>query len=159
MIDTMIADHLILDKKLLSDIRLLIKKGIIELSITHIQEDQLRAMTNNPEKTAKYQVIEDLILPMCTTISTSGIVLGISRLGRAAFGSVETGNLIKSIQNNNTRHIQDALIAATAKQHEMIFVTDEKTLPKNIRKAKSDQEVWSYNTFCSWITQQVTNIN
>lgn len=68
-------------------------------------------------------------------VSNSLFVLGYSKLdGESAFCSKSTSEVYKQIINKNSSNISDAIIAATAVQHNYTLLTDDKRLYAKMRK-------------------------
>lgn len=116
--------------------------GAIELLMTHVQVDELMAM---PDDSKHGRV---LAIPF-TQVPTYGMVLGTSRVGLARFGEPE---LIDAVRSDEGNHVNDALLASTAKYEQAILVTNDRRLSN--RAMEIEVEVWDSSRFLGYLDQQ-----
>ena len=109
---------------------------MVELVVTHIQEDEL-AQIPDPEKRRLIGDVPRTVAP------TSDFVLGVSRLGMARLG---TGQILEQIRRPNwSKYTNDGLIASTAQLEGLILVTKERRLQNQARALGID--VWGWPKF------------
>lgn len=142
MLDTHIYDLLAAAQPELCTLTASVQARQLVLLITHVQEDQL-ARIPDPEKRERVASI----LHLCQRVPTSDFVLDFSRLDMARLG---TGETVKAIRRDNSKHTEDALIAATAAYEGGILVTEDKVLKK--RAQSHGLTVWTYAELLTRLT-------
>jgi len=120
-----IGDSTILFEKVISSV----KSGEITLCITHIQLDEINAISDS--KSELRSKLQYFIQDYCKRIPTMGVVCGISALGECGFSD---GKDINAITKNSPKMIYDALIAATANSGSDYLVTNDDDLRKRVVK-------------------------
>jgi hypothetical protein len=120
------------------------KEGFVEILVTHIQFDQLRAIPDAAKRDALLAVA--MTIPS-TKVSTDGAVWDMSKWGEAKWGPGTGDVLIGDITRGNPRHNADGLLVATASAEADVFVTEEKRLPNKIRRYNSKLKVVSFKEF------------
>jgi hypothetical protein len=111
---------------MLSVLRDAVARGDVELLVTHLQVDEIiDTIGKDPERLK--QLFHTLMQSGAREVNTYGFWLDRSRLGLADFADDETSARIAAFQGGNRRHLEDALIAATAERLGAILVTGEKT--------------------------------
>lgn len=153
MFDTQIFDR-ILDGKV--DILKLKVKG--KYFTTHIQLDELEAVTDSKRKNnllSVFHMVNDKKLPTESAVwdvskwdeskwsseteltPTESFLLGVSRLGNAKLGTADIYSLIKAeldLIKTKPNNIKDSLLAETAIKNKFVLVTDDKNLKKVVKK-------------------------
>jgi predicted nucleic acid-binding protein len=128
MLDTNEYDRLLAAQDAYDMLLGLLFKGRIQLLSTHIQRDEILAVSDVVKKSR----LESL-LAHAHMIATRGIVLGVSRFGLAKYGSDEDHRLIEHVRGSSwKRKTNDALIAATAARDADVFVTDDRPLMQRL---------------------------
>lgn len=140
-------DTNIFDKLLAKDIDLSIFSDMHEFFVTHIQKDEIDAISK-PEKQEWKTKLLNLFKSLNEgNIPTESFILGTSRLGAAKLSSVPTESmvwgvsrwdeakwtnpktsLIEELRKGNLKHTEDALIGETAIKKEFILVTEDNNL-------------------------------
>ena len=108
LLDSNVYDLLVASPEIQERVVDACEEGTVELLMTHIQVDELTAMSDTVKSGRA------LAIPF-TPVATFGVVLGTSRIGLARFGDAE---LIDSVRSDEWNHTNDALLAATAKYEE-----------------------------------------
>jgi hypothetical protein len=144
LLDSMIYDQLARDDECRELLLQRCKEGIVEILVTHIQFDQLRATPDSAKRDALLAVA--MTIPS-TKISTDGAVWGMSKWGEAKWGPGTGDVQIGDITRGNPRHNADGLLVATASSGADVFVTEETRLPNKVRRYNSKLKVMSFNEF------------
>jgi hypothetical protein len=139
MVDTMIFDALVADAAGRASVLAAITEGRLLLRTTHIQEDQL-ADIPDAVKVAEVNEIPREVVP------TSVMVWGVSRWGMADWGGSADYEAIR----HEGRHVQDAIIGATAATKADVLVTEDKRLRS--RATARQIAVWSMADLIAWAT-------
>lgn len=103
MADSMMFDALVASETIRRAVIDMTRSGALSLYTTHIQEDQLERIADL-DKVWRVKSVPRRIIP------TSEFIVGVSRLGMARLGTGRAYELVR----NGQRHIDDAIIAATA---------------------------------------------
>jgi predicted nucleic acid-binding protein len=141
MIDSNIYDDLITDQITLDKVTTLQADGHIILLTTHVQDDEI-------SKTPDLTKLEKMQLLPLEEVGTSVFILNKSRLGKAKLGTGESGQIsYNKIKKNNTKHVEDAIIATTAGDVADTFVTNDKTLRKKILSQNTALRILDYSDF------------
>lgn len=134
----MVFDKIAATPGLTDDLEALTKAGELEIVSTHVQDDELRRISNLVKRGAVLRIPRRIV-------PTTEVVLGVSRFGLARFGSGEAGGVrYDDIQIGNPRHIEDALIGLAAAHEADVLVTDEDRLAKKVKVAATTLQVWNF---------------
>lgn len=137
VLDSMVYDRLVESSDRERKVIAAHEAGKLVLLMTHIQHDELMQDEQKRHRT--------LAIPFEVT-STYGVVLGKSKLGLARFGEPER---IHAVSGGSINHVNDALIAATAKYENAVLVTDDKRLR---RRAESEGiDLWGSEEFLAFL--------
>jgi predicted nucleic acid-binding protein len=136
--DTNIFDEIVGDATILRLVKQLSDRGVIELVVTHIQEDELARIPDSEKRRLMDEVPR-------TVAPTSDFVVGVSRIGMARLGR---GHILEQIRRPNlSKYTNDGLIASTAQFEGAILVTKERRLRNRARALEID--VWGWPEFSS----------
>lgn len=133
MLDSNVVDELLADAELLSVVLAAVEEGRVELVVTHVQIDELRAV---PGDARRYQLLEILSVAASTEISTAGFVLDLSRLGHGRPFSEPDAERHRAFVGLSGRRAKDALILATADAEGLPLVTMERK-SRNLRRFRA----------------------
>ena len=122
MLDSNGFDALALDDHVRAVVESAVEAGALDLVVTHVQMDEV-GNTPDPKRAA-------LLRLTVSATYTSGIVLGLSRLGMAAFSTPEEDVIFDAVIGGNPRHNEDALILLTARRERIPIVTNDELLTK-----------------------------
>jgi predicted nucleic acid-binding protein len=127
MLDTNIFDKLLENKTLIDNL----SKEHKYYHITHIQHEEILNISEDKKDKKKllleiYEKIKD------NMIVTTSAIYGVSTYGGASYTSKE--NLIDELSLTSPKHLEDAIIAETAIENNMIFVTEDKRLIAKVNK-------------------------
>lgn len=113
MLDTNIADDLLVRLLLLPTLRAAVESGRIELLVTHLQIDEVMEIPDikSERRDALVNVLASL---PARRVDTYGDVMGRTRMGYGMMASGEHSLLYNELINGNIRHQEDALIVLTA---------------------------------------------
>ena len=125
MFDTMIFAHIVADPSFADAVRDATSSGSITILTTHIQEDQIAAIGDDEKREAIMRIPR-------TVVPTTGIAIGVSKLGIARTADEDTSATIERIGQRHLKNTMDALIAASARDEADVIVTDDKTLRKRM---------------------------
>lgn len=100
------------------------------LFITHVQRDEIERCKDQRRREELLRIFESV--PQIVVPTESG-VFGVSRFGGAKFS--DDSSILEAIRKGNPKHTEDALIAETCIKQNLVLVTEEKDLPKWVRKA------------------------
>jgi hypothetical protein len=145
MLDSNVHDLIIADQRSIDAIARRIEGGELKLISTHVQRDELSLA---PE-TKRAALME--IYKMSQSVPTSGAMWDVSRWDESTWGSRAVHAAIDAMIAGNSKHAEDALIAATANGEADVLVTDESRLASKIRRAGLSVEVWSWGQFVEWL--------
>lgn len=140
MLDTMIFNHIIDDPAFANVVRDAARSGSITIVTTHIQEDQI---ADNPDAEKREAISR---IPR-TVVPTTGVAVGVSRLGMARFADDDTSATIERIGQRHVKNTRDALIAASARDEADMIVTDDKTLRKRILREDLNVPLLNFEEF------------
>jgi predicted oxidoreductase len=129
----------------MEQVGLAIRAGRIAVITTHVQADE----HGRVKWPAKREAL--LALPLeFVEVVTSGGVWDTSKWDKAAW-SDKSGERIKRLTGGNPKHIEDALIAATADAKAHVLVTDDRRLAKKAYRAGFTVLVWDVAKFAAWL--------
>ncbi len=134
MFDTNIFDA-ILDEKI--DLNSLSEEN--EYYVTHIQHDEIEAISNPRKEERKKRLLEIFEELNKENISTESFVLNISRLNRAKLGK---GNLLEKLRQGNLKHTEDALIGETAIKNDITLITNDDRLKNKVLELEGKAKTW-----------------
>jgi len=140
MLDTMIFDHIIADVPLAKAIGQAVEAGRITLVTTHIQEDQIAKISDEGKRDAISRIPRRVV-------STTGLALGVSRLGMVEPADNATSAMMERIGRRHLRTVKDAPIAASARDKADAIVTEDKTLRKRIPRVGLKVTVVTFEDF------------
>lgn len=143
-------DTNVFDAILSEDISLDAIKEHYEIFVTHIQRDEIEAITKPDKQEKKIQLLkyfkelDNQNLPTESSVletsrlgnaklskmPTESAVYGVSRWGEAKWTSEES--LIEILRKGNLKHTEDALIGETAIKNNLILVTNDPRLMKKV---------------------------
>ena len=133
-LDTNVFDQIIESEDSLARVERLAARGLIEIVVTHVQEDELAEIQDEPKR-ARIARVPRVQEP------TSDFIIGVSRLGMARLG---TGVHLEPLRASNPRkYTNDALIAATAIWDGVTLVSEERRLRNRVRD-EYGLEVWDW---------------
>lgn len=104
-------------------IRSLVERGVIELLVTHVQEDQIAAIRDEARREQLQRAVPRRVVP------THGAVWDVSKWDMARWTSEPVAHDIARIQGRNKA--KDALIGVTAKFAGATLVTEDSKLSKD----------------------------
>ena len=133
-LDTNVFDRIVETDASLARVQRLVAAGLIEIVVTHIQEDELAEITDEVkrERIARVPRVQE---------PTSDFIIGVSRLGMARLG---TGANLEPLRASNwSKYTNDALIAATAIWDGVTLISEERRLRNRVR-AELGLEVWEW---------------
>jgi len=145
MLDSNVHDLVAADQAVLTAIRQRIADGRLKLVSTHVQRDELSGAPE--QKRAALLAIYEL----SEKVSTTGAVWDVSSWDECNWGTEEVNASIVALMAGNTKHAEDALIAATAAGEADILVTNEIRLASKIQRAGFSVKVWSWGQFVAWL--------
>jgi hypothetical protein len=119
MLDSNVHDLIIADQRSLGAIAQRIDRGELKLISTHVQRDEISLA---PE--AKREALME-IYGMSQSVPTSGAVWDVSCWDESTYGSDAVNAAIDAMMGGNSKHAEDALIAASANGEADELVTDE----------------------------------
>jgi len=112
--------------------------------MTHIQLDQITATPDPKRRDALLAVVAAI---PSKRIPTDGAIWGLSKWNEAKWGSGTNDIKIGDVTGGNANHNADGLLVATAAADADFFVTDEKRLPKKVRRLNSKLAVICFEEF------------
>jgi hypothetical protein len=124
MLDGNIADVLLDDEILRNGLRDLLDIRAAEVYVTHVAVDET---LKTPDQARRDRLILALLAIGARLVPTSAFVFGISRLDLANLGTDAANLALSEFMEGNQDHLEDALIATTARDREMHFATAEKS--------------------------------
>ncbi len=145
MLDSNVHDLVLTDQVALSAIKQRIADGRLALISTHVQRDEL-SLAPEPKREALLA-----IYGMAEKVSTTGAVWDVSKWDESSWGSDAVNASIVAHMAGNTKHAEDALIAATAEGEADILVTNDAQLASKIQRAVNSVKVWSWDQFAEWL--------
>lgn len=145
LLDTHMFDWLLVRPWALDRVRRAQADGALRLLVTHVQRDELNAI-KDAERWAALEALRGSL--EAVPVPTTGLVLGVSRLGEATLIDRADLGLWADLSKDNPKHAEDALLALTARQHEAVLVTEDKTFraraaTHGIRTASGDDFIAS----------------
>jgi len=146
MLDTNTINAIGYDASVYDRVVSAVKTGKLTLYITHIQEDEIAKI---PDPEIRSNLLE-FLRNYCIRVPTRGFVLGVSRLGDAAFYDNEE---IDAIYRGKMKMMHDALIAATAHCDADFLVTDDEILRKRVKKELPTLHLLGNSDFFNLILQ------
>ncbi|MCC8961327.1 hypothetical protein H8A95_03090 [Bradyrhizobium sp. Pear76] len=144
MLDSNVYDSLLADRDLLEQVKRAIHVGRLELLTTHVQQDELSRIV----QPAKRDALQSLPITF-VRVATSGAAWDVSKWDDAEWGD-DSGRIEKMV-GGNSKHIEDALISATADAKANVLVTNEKRLAGMVGRAGFGVEVWSVAQLAEWL--------
>jgi predicted nucleic acid-binding protein len=145
MLDSNAFDQFLIFDDAVDALNDLTRRGLLVIVTTHVQRDELGAITRDPEKRVKLLAIMDRLV--MTEVPTDGGIWGTSKWGASKWGD-GTGTLrISDIMTTNPKHAEDALIAITAGAEADLLVTEERDLPNKIKRKTDRPEVLTFAQF------------
>lgn len=145
MLDTQIYDRIITESGLAERLNLLSKVGKLEILATHIQQDEIAAITDERKRTAVQQI-------MTRCVPTSGAIWGVSKWGMCTWGDGSAGGFsIDKIRSPSKGHTADGLIATTAAKDADVLVTEDSRLTKRLKALDSQCAVWEHSRFRTYV--------
>jgi hypothetical protein len=145
MLDSNVHDLVVANQRSLSAIKERIADGRLTLVSTHVQRDELLLAPES--KRAELMAIYGL----AEKVSTAGAIFDVSKWDECSWGSDEVNASIVALMAGNTRHAEDALIAATASGDADVFVTNETRLASRIKRAGFPVNVWTWSDLVVWL--------
>ena len=142
MLDTNIFDYVIARPGMVETLQFLSAEKKLDLIITHVQEDEIHRIPDSAKKVAMMQV------PF-RAITTSGAIYGVSKYGRAKYGSGGSYSH-KDIHYNNPSDAEDAIIALTSLENAEVLVTEDRKLRKRIARLSASLKIWSFEDFVNY---------
>lgn len=149
MLDSQIYDLIINETGMGPFLNQLSTDGKIKILTTHIQRDELNAITDEEKRKAIQDILTELV-------PTSGGVYGVSIYGQATYGDGSSGGFgINDVRSKSKNHTKDALIATTAARDADALVTEDTRLSKRLETLKSKCQIWNFETFKSNVYAQL----
>ncbi|NEU97504.1 hypothetical protein [Bradyrhizobium uaiense] len=145
VLDSNVHDLVVDDQVALSAMQRRVAEGRLTLVSTHVQRDEL-SRAPEPRRAALLA-----ICGMVEKVSTSGAVWDVSNWDESSWGSDSVNASIVAHMAGNTKHAEDALIAATAADEADVLVTNDARLASKIQRAKISVKVWSWSEFVAWL--------
>ena len=145
MLDTMIFDYIVADASLADAVRDAATSGSMVIVTTHIQEDQIADIQDDAKREAISRIAR-------TVVPTTGLALGVSRLGMSGLASKKTSATLERIGRRHLRTVKDALIAASARDQADALVTNDKTLRKRIRREGLNVTLLTFEEFSRYVS-------
>lgn len=105
-----------------------VKKKSISFFCTHIQKDELN---NCKDENRRKRLVELFNLMDSEELPTDSFVLGVSRLGGVRLGN---GGFLERLRLGNLKHTNDALIGEVAIKNNLVLVTNDENLIKNVEE-------------------------
>ena len=150
MLDTQIYDCIVSEPGLAERLNLLSKAGKLEILTTHIQQDEIAAITDEPKRTTAQQI-------MARCVPTSGAIWGVSKWDMCTWGDGSAGGFgIDEVRSPSKGHTADALIATTAAKDADVLVTEDGRLTKRLKTLNSQCKIWGYTRFRAYILELAT---
>lgn len=140
VLDANIYDVLAVDAERCFYLRELIQKGRVEVLVSPVVHDQLRA---GPFKDVS------CLFPI-RLISEAVAVVGVAKVGLARPGN---GNVYKEHRGASNQY-EDAIIADTAHCDADIFVSKDKRCRQRLQTISSTLKCFDYDEFAAWIENQ-----
>lgn len=113
MLDTNIADDLLVRLLLLPTLRAAVDSGRVELLVTHLQIDEVMEIPDSRSERRDALVNVLASLP-ARRVDTYGDVMGRTRMGHGMMASTEHSRLYNELISGNIRYQEDALMVLTA---------------------------------------------
>jgi predicted nucleic acid-binding protein len=151
MLDTMIFDHIVADAAFAEVVQDAARRGSMTIVTTHVQEDQIAAIPDDEKREAISRIPR-------TVVRTTGLALGVWRLGMAEFADKKTNVTLERIGRRHLRTVKDALIAASARDKADAIVTEDKALRKRVLREGLNTTLLTFEEFrnhVSFLKQQV----
>jgi predicted nucleic acid-binding protein len=124
-LDTNVFDRIVEADESLERVQRLVAAGLIEIVVTHVQDDELAEIPDEGkrERIARVPRVQE---------PTSEFIVGYSRIGMARIG---TGASLEPLRAGNwNKYTKDALIAATAAWDGVTLVSEERRLRNRVRE-------------------------
>lgn len=140
MIDSNVFDVLLGREDLLAAIVAFHQCGELALLVTHLQIGELQEIPeqNRAKREALLQIMATI---PATRVPDAALTIGTWRVGESAIASKEDSALLRQMTGGNVRHLEDALIALTAKKHGAALVSED----KRFRKLAVQAEIECYD--------------
>ncbi|WP_315737550.1 MULTISPECIES: hypothetical protein [unclassified Bradyrhizobium] len=146
MLDSNVHDLVAADQVVIGAIQERIADGQLTLVSTHVQRDEL-SLAPEPKRAALLE-----IYGLAGKVSTTGAIWDVSEWDECSWGRNAVNASIVAHMAGNTKHAEDALIAATAADESDVLVTNETRLAARIHRAGFSVKVWSWSEFVGWLT-------
>ncbi|MCP4620208.1 MAG: hypothetical protein GY844_27690 [Bradyrhizobium sp.] len=145
MLDSNVHDLVVVDQAAKDAILKHIADGRLKLISTHVQRDEL-SLAPSPMRDALLAIYE-----LTEVVQTTGAVWDVSRWDQSTYGTDKVNASIVALTAGNSKHAEDALIAATAAGEAEVLVTNEARLASKIQRAGFAVEVWHWSQFLTWL--------
>lgn len=133
-LDSNVFDRIVESDESLARVQRFVAAGMIEIVVTHVQEDELAQISDETKRARIAQVPR-------SCVPTSHFVLDFSRLGMARLGESPALDILRD--GNWTKYTKDGLIAATAELEGITLVTEERRLANRAREDLG-MDVWDW---------------
>jgi hypothetical protein len=140
MFDTNGYGALAADPQGFAKLRALVDRSDVEVFVTHVQEDELSAMSDVPKRKALLSICRTL----GTKIPTDGAVWDVSNWNEAKWGPGSGDVRSEHVQSGSSNRGEDELIAATASSEVDVLVTDDERLRHRIVSQGSTVAFWTF---------------
>lgn len=124
----------------------LIESDTLRLITTHIQEDQLKRISDKKKQTALLEIYRHLINQ---TVNTSAALWETSVWDQSNFSGDDEEMSLSAIQRNKVTMSDDEVIGLTAKDQCDIFVTQDEKFLKRLQEAAPQLKTLTYARFCA----------
>lgn len=125
-------------------IGLLIGGDTIRLITTHIQEDQLKRISDKKKQTALLEIYRRLTNQ---TVNTSAALWDVSTWDQSNLSGDDEEKSLSAIQRNRVTMSDDEVIGLTAKDQCDIFVTEDGKFAARLAAASPNLRVLNYSDF------------
>ncbi|MFN4166166.1 MAG: type II toxin-antitoxin system VapC family toxin [Ferrovibrio sp.] len=125
-------------------IRALIEAGELAVVTTHVQEDELRQITD----AEKQKRLLSAFYKLRTQNSPTSVALwGVSKWGQSNWTSPQQEADLNAIKRNRPVASRDEIIGTTAKDYCDVFVTEDKKFAARLAEAAPKLRLVNYDTF------------
>ena len=121
-------------------VRSRIDRGELEVSTTHIQDDENADGLTGGKGLGS--IIDTTFTPTC------GLVLDVSRVGMARLGSEDDSEVLERLRSGRVDRSKDALIGVTAIRDGLILVSGDRTLRRDV--VAEGGQAWTNEAFLEW---------
>ena len=147
MLDTNIFDRLLIQPASVDFLNNLVRANKVQLFITAVQRNQINQASDETKRNALLSILERLhVQKIPVEFAPYGYVYGECYGGLSPDVTLDREDFIKS----NNKHIEDAIIAATAssKKYQMDYVvTDDKGFRKRLNRQQSTTKAITFEKF------------